>query len=73
MIRLGQDNGLFTLTVRDDGEGPPAGFDLERDQGLGLQLIRTIVAGELRGDFSVRAGGPGMEAFVTFPRDPVQG
>lgn len=73
MIRLGQDDDSFTLIVRDDGEGPPAGFDLERDQGLGLQLIRTIVAGELRGEFSVCAGGPGMEACVTFPRDPVQG
>jgi two-component sensor histidine kinase len=72
-VDLGQENGSFTLVVRDDGEGPPAGFDLARDQGLGLQLIGTIVGGELRGSFTVSGAGPGMEARITFPRDPVQG
>ncbi len=72
-VDLGQENGSFTLVVRDDGDGPPEGFDLSRDQGLGLQLIGTIVAGELRGDFTVGGGGSGMEASVTFPRDPVHG
>jgi len=71
-VRLGQENGAVTLVVKDDGAGPPAGFDLVRDQGLGLQLIGTIVGGELRGDFSVRGAEPGMEARITFPQEPGQ-
>lgn len=73
MVHLGQANGSVILVVRDDGAGPPAGFDLSRDQGLGLQLIGTIVAGELHGSFALRGAEPGTEARVTFPRDPVQG
>jgi two-component sensor histidine kinase len=72
-IRLGQENGSVTLLVCDDGCGPPVDFDLSRDQGLGLQLIGTIVGGELRGSMAVRDAKPGMEARITFPREPVQG
>ncbi|WP_026453315.1 sensor histidine kinase [Saccharomonospora iraqiensis] len=42
------------ILVRDDGKGLPAGFTLERADGLGLQIARTLVESELRGSLSLR-------------------
>ncbi len=42
------------VLVRDDGKGLPAGFSLERANGLGLQIARTLVESELRGSLSLR-------------------
>ena len=44
-------DGVVQLTVRDDGEGLPEGFSVDRDQGLGLQLISTIAQNEFAGRF----------------------
>ncbi|TDP93753.1 sensor histidine kinase [Labedaea rhizosphaerae] len=41
------------VTVVDDGAGLPAGFSLERADGLGLQIVRTLVESELRGSLSM--------------------
>ena len=52
--------GRLLLRVEDDGAGLPVGFDAERDAGLGLQIFRTLVAGELGGTLRLlpgRAGG----------------
>ncbi|OQO92361.1 sensor histidine kinase [Saccharomonospora piscinae] len=42
------------VQVRDNGKGLPAGFSLERADGLGLQIARTLVESELRGSLSLR-------------------
>ncbi|NIJ10779.1 two-component sensor histidine kinase [Saccharomonospora amisosensis] len=42
------------VLVRDNGKGLPAGFSLERADGLGLQIARTLVESELRGSLSLR-------------------
>jgi two-component system, sensor histidine kinase PdtaS len=41
------------VMVVDDGGGLPAGFSLERADGLGLQIVRTLVESELRGSLSM--------------------
>ena len=41
------------VMVVDDGTGLPAGFSLERADGLGLQIVRTLVESELRGSLSM--------------------
>ena len=38
----GLDPDLMLLTVRDDGKGLPAGFDLERTDSLGLRIVRSL-------------------------------
>ncbi|MEU3273389.1 histidine kinase N-terminal domain-containing protein [Saccharomonospora sp. NPDC006951] len=43
------------VMVRDNGKGLPAGFSLERADGLGLQIARTLVESELRGSLSLRS------------------
>ncbi len=44
--------GEFMLTVRDDGHGLPADFDPGAAGNLGLAIVRTIVADDLKGALS---------------------
>ena len=58
----------LTVTVADSGVGLPEGFDLESATSLGLQIVRTLVVGELGGRLRItpRPGG-GTEAVVDLP------
>jgi two-component system, sensor histidine kinase PdtaS len=58
----------LTVTVADSGVGLPAGFDLDLATSLGLQIVRTLVVGELGGRLKIapRPGG-GTEAVVDLP------
>src|SRR5262245_6021002 len=57
------------VTVTDDGRGLPRGFSLERSNGLGLQIVRTLVESELRGSLSLRRRERGgTEAQLHGPR-----
>ncbi|MFE5741416.1 sensor histidine kinase [Streptomyces celluloflavus] len=44
------------VTVRDNGRGLPEGFDPHRAGNLGLQIVRTLVEGELGGKFDMVPG-----------------
>ena len=56
------------VTVSDDGKGLPKGFSLERSDGLGLQIVRTLVESELRGSLSLQRGRRGgTEAVLRVP------
>jgi two-component system, sensor histidine kinase PdtaS len=53
------------VVVADDGRGLPPGFDLERADGLGLQIVRTLLDSELDSSLQVRARpGGGTEAVM---------
>jgi two-component sensor histidine kinase len=56
------------VTVADSGVGLPDGFDLDSTTSLGLQIVRTLVVGELGGRLRVtpRPCG-GTEAIVDLP------
>jgi two-component sensor histidine kinase/PAS domain-containing protein len=56
------------VTVADNGKGLPEGFSLENSDRLGLQIVRTLAQGELRGSIEMRprAGG-GTEAVLVVP------
>jgi two-component sensor histidine kinase len=54
------------VEVRDDGAGLPPGFG-PAAEGLGLQIVRTLVEGELGGSLSLLEGGPGTRAVVDLP------
>jgi two-component system, sensor histidine kinase PdtaS len=58
----------LTVTVADRGVGLPEGFDLDSATSLGLQIVRTLVVGELGGKLRItpRPGG-GTEAVVDLP------
>ncbi|MFD0787729.1 sensor histidine kinase, partial [Micromonospora azadirachtae] len=42
------------VTVTDNGRGLPAGFDADSGGNLGLQIVRALVTGELRGSIELR-------------------
>ncbi|WP_029432732.1 sensor histidine kinase [Blastococcus sp. URHD0036] len=65
--RSGDD---LVVRVRDDGRGLPAGFDPAASDGLGLQIVRTLVTSELGGGLSMGPpadGGPGTEVVLELP------
>jgi two-component system, sensor histidine kinase PdtaS len=56
------------VTVADNGQGLPDGFRAESSSNLGLQIVRALATGELRGSIELRnrAGG-GTEAILVVP------
>jgi two-component sensor histidine kinase len=60
--------GRLDVVVADDGVGMPPGFDPEHSDGLGLQIVRTLLGSELDSSLLVRprpAGG--TEAVISLP------
>jgi two-component sensor histidine kinase len=56
------------VTVADNGRGLPADFDAERSGQLGLQIVRALVTGELRGTIELRNRAEGgTEAVLVVP------
>jgi two-component system, sensor histidine kinase PdtaS len=60
--------GQLHVSVADTGRGLPEGFNLDGGDRLGLQIVRTLARGELRGSIEMRehAGG-GTEAVLVVP------
>ncbi|ACU76536.1 signal transduction histidine kinase [Catenulispora acidiphila DSM 44928] len=54
------------VVVTDDGNGLPPGFDAATAGNLGLQIVRTLVHGDLKGTFDLRPapGGRGAVAVL---------
>jgi two-component sensor histidine kinase len=63
----GQD--ALVISVRDEGEGLPADFDLARPKGLGMRIVKAFVS-QLGGTLAVEAHRPGTEFVLTIPRRP---
>jgi two-component sensor histidine kinase len=63
-----RDGGNFVLSVSDDGEGFPAGFDPEAGTGLGMKVVR-MVARQLGGELIIEAAGDlgGAHVGIRFP------
>ncbi|GHJ18564.1 histidine kinase [Streptomyces albus] len=49
----GHQEARLLVTVRDNGRGLPEGFDAKSAGNLGLQIVRTLVEGELGGTFDM--------------------
>ncbi len=63
--------GRLRVTVRDDGAGVPAGFDLARHAGTGLSNIRTRLQNLYDGPASIGvAAAPGGGTLVTVDLPP---
>ncbi|MGA5192160.1 PAS domain-containing sensor histidine kinase [Streptomyces exfoliatus] len=59
------------ITVQDDGCGLPEGFDPQRAGNLGLQIVRTLVEGELGGSFDMLPGAErGTKVVLDIPVQP---
>jgi two-component sensor histidine kinase len=66
-IRLAEDENEVCVTVFNDGEPLPEGFDPGRTHNLGLRIVTDLVRGGLGGTF-VMETTEGILAKVAFPR-----
>jgi two-component sensor histidine kinase len=64
VVAEARERGRLEVTVLDDGVGLPATFDLRDSQRLGLQIVRTLVEGELGGRLELRPRPGGGTAAV---------
>lgn len=55
-VRLERGDGHTVLSVEDDGEGFPDGFDIERSSNIGLELVQSVVSSDLKGEFQFDRG-----------------
>jgi two-component sensor histidine kinase len=67
MIGARRHRRQLRISVADTGRGIPDGHGIETE-GLGLQIVRTLVSGELRGQIELRGrAGGGAEAVLDIP------
>ncbi|MGY1769659.1 sensor histidine kinase [Blastococcus sp. SYSU D00813] len=69
-LQAQRDGDDLVVRVRDDGTGLPAGFDPAASDGLGLQIVRTLVTSELGGSLTMGRpgdGGTGTEVVLDLP------
>jgi two-component sensor histidine kinase len=74
-VEIVRDDHILNVRVVDDGAGLPPDFELDSSTGLGLSIVRTLVATELGGDITISRGGgagdrPGTEVDLTVPLRP---
>jgi two-component sensor histidine kinase len=65
-IRAHAKSGVATLVVRDNGHGLPHEGPGQESRGMGLQLMESLAAKQLRGQLSVKRVN-GTEVTVKFP------
>jgi two-component sensor histidine kinase len=65
VARVGQDK--LSISVRDEGRGLPAHFDIRKVKGLGMRIV-TSLAKQVSGALTFRVLDPGTEFTVTFPQ-----
>ena len=68
--REGDGGRRLVVRVTDDGAGLPTGFDPVTGSGLGLQIVRTLVEGELGGTLTMSAADPGTVVELDLPVVP---
>jgi two-component sensor histidine kinase len=59
-------DGALEVEVRDDGNGFPPGFDIDKTRGLGLSIVRDLVRSQLGGSISA-ANDAGAVVRLTIP------
>jgi len=67
LINLAEVGGNVVIEVTDNGVGLPALFELERDSGLGMKVVRGIVEEELGGSLDIEGNG-GVTIRAKFPK-----
>src|SRR4030088_2478852 len=67
VVRLAEQDDSLYIEIQDDGRGLPHDFDYTSQGGLGLQIVRSLVREDLKGQFEL-ANGQGVRAIVSFPK-----
>ena len=67
VVRLAEQGDSLYVEIHDDGRGLPHDFDPAHQGGLGLQIVRSLVREDLKGEFEL-TNGQGVHAIVSFPK-----
>jgi two-component system, sensor histidine kinase PdtaS len=67
VVRLAEQGDSLYIEIQDNGRGLPHDFDLHRQGGLGLQIVRSLAREDLKGEFEL-VNGQGVKAVVSFPK-----
>jgi two-component sensor histidine kinase len=67
VVRLAEQGDSLYVEIQDDGRGLPTDFDPAGHGGLGLQIVRSLVREDLKGEFELK-NGQGVHAIVSFPK-----
>ena len=67
-ISLAEEPKFITLTVANDGTPLPDGFDIRKTDSLGLQIVESLVRGDLQGKFTLTNVGERTVASVLFAK-----
>jgi two-component sensor histidine kinase len=67
-VNLHDDGEEVIISVDDDGVGLPKEFSLAETSSLGLQIVKTLAEGDLKGTFELHGRDNGVSAVVTFPK-----
>ncbi len=65
-IALAEDAHQVSLRVTNDGTPLPPNFDIKRTDSLGLQIVESLVRGDLQGKFTLANEGECTVAMVVF-------
>lgn len=66
-LAVSNTEAVYAFDLYDDGNGLPAGFDVCRSKSLGLQIVRTLIEGDMGGTFTLESDH-GTHARITLPR-----
>ena len=72
LVDLSTDGSQQALTVTDDGDGLPPGFDAARSSSLGLRIVHSM-ARQLGGQFEMSARNRGVSSRLIFPAETTEG
>ncbi len=67
-ISLGEDDKTVSLEVSNDGTPLPDGFDIRKTDSLGLQIVESLVRGDLQGRFTLTNKGDRTVSSVVFAK-----
>jgi two-component sensor histidine kinase len=69
VIDAERDVRSLAVHITDNGQGLPDGFDLEKSDRLGLQIVRTLVSNDLGGQIRIGPSpdGTGTRVDLTIP------
>lgn len=68
VMSLKEDGDKIRLSVTNNGELLPPGFDLHNHRNLGLQIVENLVVDDLNGTFSLTNDRNVIKALVIFTR-----
>ena len=66
-VNLADEGDQVIIKVRDNGDGLPPNFELERADSLGFHIVKILVEEDLKGQIQL-TNGNGLAVTVTFPK-----